>query len=242
MITILSVFPELLDLNGDAQNALVLAQRARWAGWDARVHNLALGDSLEGEAPQAVIVGSGAESSAPRVLEGLRALEGSLRAWSADGIPLLAVGTGWELLSGSVELSSGDALEGLGIFSGHSVARARVSDDLVVDSDFGRLIGFENHAREYRAVAGARALGTVVYGVGNSLAAEPRLEGEVVGTSIGTHLHGPVLAKNPGLADHLLGLITDGRYEANNATAERVDASAQAARNQIAVRLGLAAE
>ncbi len=90
MITILSVFPELLDLNGDAQNALVLAQRARWAGWDARVHNLALGDSLEGEAPQAVIVGSGAESSAPRVLEGLRALEGSLRAWSADGIPLLA--------------------------------------------------------------------------------------------------------------------------------------------------------
>ena len=48
MITILSVFPELLDLNGDAQNALVLAQRARWAGWDARVHNLALGDSLEG--------------------------------------------------------------------------------------------------------------------------------------------------------------------------------------------------
>ena len=29
MITILSVFPELLDLNGDAQNALVLAQRLR---------------------------------------------------------------------------------------------------------------------------------------------------------------------------------------------------------------------
>ncbi len=242
MITILSVFPELLDLNGDAQNALVLAQRARWAGWETRVRDLALGESLEGEAPQAVIVGSGAESSAPRVLDGLRALEGSLRAWSADGIPLLAVGTGWELLSQSVELSNGDTLEGLGLFSGSSVARARVSDDLVVDSEFGRLVGFENHAREYRAGAGARGLGSVVYGVGNSLTVEPRVEGEVVGTSIGTHLHGPVLAKNPGLADHLLGLITDGRYEANNATAERVDASARAARNQIAARRGLGAE
>ena len=242
MITILSVFPELLDLNGDAQNALVLAQRARWAGWDARVHSLALGDSLEREAPQAVIVGSGAEASASRVLDGLRALEARLRAWSADGIPMLAVGTGWELLSESVELSDGDALEGLGIFSGRSVASARVSDDLVVESEFGRLVGFENHAREYRAATDARGLGTVIYGVGNSLSVEPRREGEVVGASIGTHLHGPLLAKNPALADHLLGLITDGRYEANNATAERVDASARAARNQIALRLGLAAE
>lgn len=237
-ITILSVFPELLDLNGDAQNALVLAQRARWAGLDARVHALPLGASPSGR-PDIVVVGSGAESSAGAVLDGLRVLEGDLRSWTAAGVPLLAVGTGWELLGESVELATGTVLTGLKVFSGRSVPRARVSDDLVVDTGYGRLVGFENHARQYLAGTGAQALGTVVYGVGNSGSPAVKAEGEIVGASFGTHLHGPVLAKNPGLADHLLSLVDDG-YSADNGTARRVDASAEAARTQILQRLGLA--
>lgn len=237
-ITILSVFPELLDLNGDAQNALVLAQRARWAGLDARVHALPLGASPSGR-PDIVVVGSGAESSARAVLDGLRALEDDLRSWTAASVPLLAVGTGWELLGESVELATGPVLTGLGVFSGRSIPRARVSDDLVVDTAYGRLVGFENHARQYLAGTGAQALGTVVYGVGNSGSPSVTGEGEIVGASFGTHLHGPVLAKNPGLADHLLSLVDDG-YGADNATARRVDASAEAARTQILLRLGLA--
>ncbi|MFM9878148.1 MAG: type 1 glutamine amidotransferase [Rhodoglobus sp.] len=242
MITILSVFPDALDLNGDAQNALVLARRARWAGLDAEVVEQRLGVPLAAQPPDLIVVGSGAESSSARVLDGLLTIQRELRAWLAGGVPLLAVGTGWELLSKSVEFDGGLVLEGLGIFSGHSVPRARVSDDLVVDSEFGRLIGFENHAREYRAASGARDLGTVIYGVGNAGHSKLRREGEIVGASIGTHLHGPVLAKNPALADHLLGLVTSGGYDPDNETARRVDASASAARNQIAVPLGLAPE
>lgn len=239
MITILSMFPEALDLNGDAQNALVLARRATWAGRGAGVVQQHLGAPLAIQDPDVIVVGSGAESSFVRVREGLRAVERELQRWLAAGVPLFAVGTGWELLSESVKFDGGVVLEGLGIFSGHWVPATRVSNDIVVASEYGRLVGFENHAREYRAARGSRELGAVIYGVGNSRSSKRRAEGAIAGSAIGTRLHGPVLAKNPALADHLLGLVTNGRYDPDNDSARRVDALARAARNQIAGRLGL---
>lgn len=178
----------------------------------------------------------------PAVLAGLHAIEDTLRSWVDEGVPLLAVGTGWELLAESVQIEGGSVLTGLGIFSGRSVPGRRVSDDLVVETQFGRMIGFENHARHYLPAAGAKGLGTVLYGVGNGGEVRPTIEGERVGASVGTHLHGPILAKNPALADHLLGLATQGRYEPSSLATVRVDEIARAARNAIAVRLGLEAE
>jgi CobQ-like glutamine amidotransferase family enzyme len=242
MITILSLFPELLDINGDAHNALVLAQRARWAGWKAEVETVSVGETSAPAAPSVIVIGSGAEASLVPVLTALRSIEATLRGWVDAGIPLLAVGTGWELLSRGLELPDGTSLEGLSIFSGWSVPRARVSDDIVVDSPFGRLVGFENHAREYRSGEGAVALGTVVYGVGNSSLGPHAAEGEIAGSAIGTHLHGPVLAKNPTLADHLLVTATDGQYIPGNALAERADLSARFARESILDALGISAQ
>jgi CobQ-like glutamine amidotransferase family enzyme len=164
-----------------------------------------------------------------------------LTTWVAAGVPVLAVGTGWELLSRGLELPDGTRLDGLGIFSGWSVPSLRVSDDIVVDTTFGRLVGFENHAREYHAEAGAHPLGAVAYGVGNSVIEPDAVEGEIAGSAIGTHLHGPVLAKNPALADHLLTIATDGEYSPINPRAERADRSAQFAREAILAKLGLGA-
>jgi CobQ-like glutamine amidotransferase family enzyme len=239
VLTILSVFPDVLDLNGDAQNALVLARRARWAGLASEVFPLELGQEPVIERPGLIVVGSGTESAMASVLTGLRVLEPALQRWVSDGIPLLAVGTGWELLGEVVEFSDGTILEGLGIFSAKSAPATRIADDVIVDSEFGRLIGFENHSRAIE-VGDSAALGRVVYGVGNS--SESRLEGERTHEAIGTRLHGPILAKNPALADHLLGLALGDRYDARTATTRRVDDIARAARNQIAARLGLSVE
>jgi CobQ-like glutamine amidotransferase family enzyme len=241
MIRILSLYPELLDLNGDSQNALVLAQRARWAGCDVAVEAVELGATPEPGDPSIVVIGSGSEASLGPVLEGLRFIESSLAGWIAAGVPVLAVGTGWELLSHGIELPDGGRLDGLAVFSGSSVPSQRVTDDIVVDTTVGRLVGFENHARQYRAAAGAVALGSVAYGVGNSTLEAVALEGEIAGSAIGTHLHGPVLAKNPALADHLLTIATGGRYSPLNPHAERADRSAQFARDAILNRLGLSA-
>lgn len=241
MLRILSVFPEALDLNGDAQNALVLSRRAQWSGHESEIVTVDIGQESPIETPGVIVVGSGSESAMASVRDGLRLLEPAMRAWVSAGIPLVAVGTGWELLGEMVELPGGRVLEGLGIFSARSTPSARVSDDLVVDSEAGRLIGFENHARSI-AIGTSSPLGRVVYGVGNSIvsgADGERAEGERVENAIGTHLHGPVLAKNPGLADLVLRAALGDAYDSGSVNATRVDDIARAARNQIAARLGL---
>ena len=64
------------------------------------------------------------------------------------------------------------------------------------------IAGFENHAGRTRLDAGAEPLGRVVAGFGND--GESGFEGCRVGRAIGTYLHGPLLPRNPWLADWLL--------------------------------------
>jgi CobQ-like glutamine amidotransferase family enzyme len=65
-----------------------------------------------------------------------------------------------------------------------------------------RLAGFENHAGRTTLDVGAEPLGRVVYGFGNDGASG--FEGCRLGRAIGTYLHGPLLPRNPWLADWLL--------------------------------------
>ena len=237
-LTIVTLLPRLLDTNGDAANARVLAQRARWAGLSARIVPVESVADLPGTV-DLVVIGSGTDTDLAAARDALSALAEPLRAWLAGGVPVLAVGTGWELLSAGLDLADGSSVDGLGLVSGRASALpARVTDDLVVDADGLRLLGFENHLRGY---AGAAApLGTVPYGTGNG----DGTEGAVDGSFIGTHLHGPVLARNPRLADRMLRTACTARALslAPSAHTDSVDGIAKAARNQVAVRLSLTSE
>ncbi|TFD02479.1 cobyric acid synthase [Cryobacterium sandaracinum] len=238
-LSIVSLLPELLGTNGDAANARVLAQRARWAGADATVVEVRSAADLPDQV-DAVVVGSGSDSDMVRARDILATMTTELRTWATAGVPILLVGIGWELLSWGIELDDGSVVEGLGIVAGRAVPMlARATDDIVVASRYGRLIGFENHQRGY--VGGEAApLGQVLSGTGNGAGTE----GLVMGSVVGTHLHGPVLAKNPGLADHLLctALARIGHAYLPGDHSLAADDMAQAARNQIAVRLGLPME
>lgn len=244
-VTIVSLLPELLGNNGDAANARVLAQRARWGGVPASVVAVNSRADLP-ERVDAVVIGTGTDSDLAAARDGLLTMASEIRQWLTGGVPFLAVGTGWELLSWGIELADA-TVEGLGIVPGRAVPRAeRATGDLVVASKHGRLIGFENHARDYVGAEGS-PLGRVESGVGNG--AGNRIggslhEGVMIGEFVGTHLHGPVLARNPGLADHLVKLMLARRgieYVAG-ARSEEVDEIARAARNDIAVRLELAVD
>ena len=237
-LTIVSLLPRLLDTNGDAANARVLAMRARWAGLTAVVVPVQSVTDLP-ETVDLVVIGSGTDTDLIAARDALRTLAEPLRAWLAGGVPVLAVGTGWELLSAGLDLADGSSVDGLGLVAGRASALpARVTDDLVVDADGLRLLGFENHLRGF---AGAAApLGTVPYGTGNG----DGTEGAVDGSFIGTHLHGPVLARNPQLADRMLRSACAARALslAPSAQTDSVDGIAKAARNQVAVRLSLSSE
>jgi CobQ-like glutamine amidotransferase family enzyme len=206
-LTIAALLPGLQNTNGDAENAHVLARRASWAGLDARVVEVESRDDLP-DRVDAVVLGSGSDSSLEASRAALLGLHDELRTWGTEGVPILAIGTGWELLSWGIERPDGSSIEGLGILPGRAVPRSgRVTDDLVVASPrFGLLVGFENHARDYVGAEGS-PLGRVRAGAGNGR--DSGQEGVVMGAVVGTHLHGPVLAKNPGFADHLLRVIAE---------------------------------
>jgi len=230
-LTIVALLPGLQNTNGDAENAAVLARRAEWAGLAARVVAVDSRDDLP-ESVDAVVLGSGSDSSLEASRDALLTVHDELRVWATEGIPIFAVGTGWELLSWGIERADGSSIEGLGILPGRAVPRgARVTGDLVVASPrFGLLVGFENHARDYVGAEGS-PLGRVRSGSGNGR--DSSQEGVVMGAVIGTHLHGPVLAKNPALADQLLGIMAErsGLDYAPGERAALIDAYAAAARD-----------
>ncbi|WP_198169861.1 type 1 glutamine amidotransferase [Agromyces laixinhei] len=229
-LTIVSMLPTLQNTNGDAENARVLASRARWAGLDATVVEVESAAQLPHRV-DAVVLGSGSDASLDESRTRLLSMHDEFRRWGTEGVPILSIGTGWELLSWGVELANGRSVEGLGILPGRAVPRAsRVTGDLVVKSPrFGMLVGFENHARDYIG-AEASPLGRTRAGSGNGR--DSGQEGAVMGDVYGTHLHGPVLAKNPEFADRLLETIASraGLAYAPGDRARTVDEYAAAAR------------
>ena len=230
-LSIISLLPRLQNTNGDAENAAVLAVRARWAGLEATVVPVERRADLPARV-DAIVLGSGDDSTLDAARSALVEFHDDLRRWGTEGIPILAVGTGWELLSWGIERRGAGVVEGLGILPGRAVPRnGRVTGDIVLSSPrFGALVGFENHARDYVGAEGS-PLGRTRSGIGNGR--DSGQEGVVMGNVIGTHLHGPVLAKNPAFADALLGVIASraGLEYVAGARAAVVDAYAAAARD-----------
>lgn len=207
-IIIAVLLPSSCNVNGDAENGAVLARRARARGLDVDLVPVESVADLP-DTVHAVVLGSCDDPSVPLVLEALRPFHAAFVSWVESGVPVLAVANGWKLLTRRLELVPGSWADGLAIIDGDAPLRgSRASDDLVVvpnealDLEASPLVGYENHGRDFRAGTGVGRVGSVQHGRGNG----DGTEGAVVGPFVGTHLHGPVLAKNPGLADHLLRL------------------------------------
>jgi CobQ-like glutamine amidotransferase family enzyme len=231
---ILQLFPELTNVNGDAENALALTRRLEWAGGDAEVVPLAEGERPPASAPAAVILGSGVDSSLSRTRDALEGLRARLTEWLAAEIPVLAVGTGLELLTRRIQLPGGP-LQGLGIVPGETTALpVRVAGELVVDSAWGRLFGYENHGRGLALDPGVTPLGGVVHGTGNGAGSDGIRQGSL----FGTHLHGPVVARNPRFAMALVAAVAGDTIDAY--APGRADAVADAINATAARRLELA--
>lgn len=208
-LTIVELFPEHLAVNGDMGNVIVLRERLRLAGIEAEHVKHNPGDALPAAA-DIVTVGTG-PVSALRVLEpAVQTIAGRLRQWRDDGVPMLAVTAGMQLLGASIRLPGDDVIAGAGVFDIETDATADrvVTNTFVVDTDgLGRLIGIENHGSRTLLGKGAEPFGTATTGRGNGGGGE----GVRAINAIGTHLQGPALAMNPVLADHLIEIAVRRR-------------------------------
>lgn len=204
-LTIVELFPGHLAVNGDMGNVTVLRERLRLAGIDSTHIAYHPGDELP-ESCDIVTIGTG-PVSALRVLEPAVASIGeTLRRWRDDGVAMLAVTAGMQILGRSISLPEGGSIEGAGVFDIATDATVQrvVTNCFAVDTALGRLIGIENHG-SITSLGADERFGTAASGRGNGSA---RDEGVRASNAIGTHLQGPALAMNPVLADHLIELAS----------------------------------
>ena len=206
-LSIVHVYPTVLGLYGDRGNALVLADRARRRGFAATVRSVDPGEAIPRDADLYLL--GGGEDLAQTTATELLAADGAIVTVMARGAVVLAVCAGLQVLGTTFAAARGQ-VPGLGLIDiethpGHPRAVGEVVAD-PVELDLPTLTGYENHGGRTTLGPGVRPLGRVRHGVGNG--AGDGTDGFVVGRTVGTYLHGPVLARNPALADLLLQWAT----------------------------------
>lgn len=200
-LVVIDLYPSLLQPEGDRGNPLVLAHRARQYGVDAEVVVVHPGDDV----PNAdiVCIGGSEDVDLPIAAQRLRS-SGDLSRLADAGAVIFGVGAGYLLLARTFTDSTGRTHEGTGLLdvqmrdAGEFLAGA-VLTEARPDLGLGPITGYEYHGRV--GVLGAEAAPwlTLEVGRGDSGAA-----GSSQGSVVGTWIHGPVLPRNPDLADLLL--------------------------------------
>jgi len=202
------LYPDYLNIYADRGNIAVLARRAAWRGHDLEVRAVGVGEELERGEHDLLYVGGGQDREQALVARDLAAKREQLLAAVETGASVLAVCGGYQLLGRFYRFADGEELPGVGLFPLHTIAgERRMIGDILLECDFApggkrTLAGFENHAGRTYLDADAQPLGRVVAGFGND--GRSGYEGCRVGRAVGTYLHGPLLPRNPWLADWLL--------------------------------------
>ena len=202
------LYPDYLNIYADRGNIAVFERRAAWRGIELEVEEIGPGDEVRPGAHDLLYIGGGQDREQALIAPDLAAKGESVKAAVEAGAALLAVCGGYQLLGQFYRDRSGAELPGVGLFPLHTVAgERRMIGDVLLECELEpgvrrTLAGFENHAGRTYLDDGAEPLGRVVAGFGND--GESGFEGCRVGRALGTYLHGPLLPRNPWLADWLL--------------------------------------
>lgn len=205
-VSIALLYPELLGTYGDGGNSLVLAQRLRWRGIPAEVVDVTAGETVP-ESCDIYLMGGGEDGPQALAVRELRASR-ALRRAVDRGATVLAVCAGYQLLGRQFVGPDGRPHAGLGMLdcaTDRGPGSRRVGELVVEPSPslgLPTLTGYENHACITSLGPSAQPLGHVIVGHGNDHG--DGTEGAITGRIVGTYLHGPVLARNPQLADLIL--------------------------------------
>jgi lipid II isoglutaminyl synthase (glutamine-hydrolysing) len=228
-LRIVQLFPDLLSVYGDSGNVRLLVSRAERRGIAVSVGRV-LADSPRVPEADLFLIGGGQDRDQFAVEAALGRLGDHIARYLVDGAALLAVCGGYQCLGRSYRSASGRTVHGLGLFP----ARTEAGDGRLVGPVVAALaapmadaampgratvVGFENHSGRTELDPGASAFATVEIGYGNN--GRDGTEGVVVapdstgirGLRVGTYLHGPLLPRNPHVADALLraGLARAGQ-------------------------------
>jgi CobQ-like glutamine amidotransferase family enzyme len=202
------LYPDQLNIYADRGNIAVFRSRAERRGYALEVVGVGAGEPLAPDC-DLIYLGGGQDREQALIAPDLARRADEISAALEDGAALLAVCGGYQLLGRGYRDRTGAEMPGAGVLPLDTVAGdRRMIGDVSIEcelepEDSHSVVGFENHGGRTHLDPGAVPLGRVVHGFGND--GESGFEGCRLGRAIGTYLHGPLLPRNPWLADWLLG-------------------------------------
>lgn len=207
------MYPDLMNLYGDRGNLLCLQKRINDYGHNCEIQSLYLNDKIDFSNIDMIFMGGGSDREQGLVYNDLLVKADKLMQEIEDGLPALCICGAYQLLGNYYRSHDGSILNGLGFFDLHTEGRKnRLIGNIVIESDINgqkfSVVGFENHGgRTYLNDQKLSPFGTVIKGHGNN--GEDGSEGLWYKNLIGTYLHGPLLPKNPHIADFLIRAMAD---------------------------------
>lgn len=201
-IRILHLYPREMNIYGDWGNILTLKRRLEWHGYATEVVDHNPGKPFPTNI-DIVVGGGGQDSGQNAVQDDLLAISDELHALAEDGTPMLVICGLYQLFGRFFKTSDGEIIKGIGIFKAETHAGPeRLIGNVVTESRYGELVGYENHSGLTILDNDQPALGRVLKGKGNN--GEDSTEGAQYKNVFGSYLHGSLLPKNPALADVLI--------------------------------------
>lgn len=210
-ITLLHLYARDMNIYGDLGNVLTIQRRLEWHGYDPKVISYNPGDAFPGDV-DIILGGGGQDSGQDTIMEDLQAIGPKLRQLADDGVPMLMVCGLYQLFGKFFKTQDGHIIKGIGLLDCQTYAGSErlIGNIITHSSEFGDIIGYENHSGQTFLGSDAEAFGNVVRGAGNN--GKDGLEGARYKNVIGTYLHGSILPKNPVLADFLIEKAITRKY------------------------------
>lgn len=209
-IRLLQLYPRDMNIYGDWGNTLVLKRRLEWHGVDVELLAYNPGDTF----PDGVdlIVGGGGQDSGQDIIQNdLAAIGSKLHTAAENGVPMLMICGLYQLFGKFFKTQDGHSIKGIGLLDIETHAGPeRLVGNIILESQFGELVGYENHSGQTFLGKNIKPLGKVIKGAGNN--GQDDTEGAIYKNVIGTYLHGSILPKNPNLADYLIEQAVIRKY------------------------------
>jgi CobQ-like glutamine amidotransferase family enzyme len=212
-IRVLQLYPRDMNIYGDWGNALVLRQRLLWHGYTPELLEYNVGDDFPEDVD--LIVGGGGQDSGQIVIQDdLQARGDQLRGMAEDGTPMLAICGLYQLFGKFFKTKAGPVIPGIGILDVETVGTDErlIGNVTLTSSEFGEILGYENHSGQTSLGPGVEPLGTVSKGAGNN--SKDNHEGARHRNVVASYLHGSLLPKNPAIADFLIRTAVERKYGA----------------------------